>query len=569
MPPPATTSSSNSNNNIKSHHSRRPYQATWHGGNALSNWQSPHNYGGVILVVMGFSILVMAFVNLWMASYHIQITTSGTVTTSSLLQKHDGQSSQSGDDDKRMPTIRTSRMSSSFGALEQPSAQQDATITTTQVHKQVQAPHSLPPLSSLVQGFEVQPGQDVSWLLDFAIVGFPKCGTTSIMYQLQSHPQVDMFSDERCDLSYNKQALLVRDLYQSFVVPDDNNNNNNSETSTTTDTSAATLAPFRPNSNKNIDTEDSYRSRWRGLKCPADLESTPMSLPRYQEYFPHTKFIVGIRHPILWFESFYNFRLHNGFKMPPPEQLIGRCHKGMYNCCTFRSNFHIFLANLGKTKTHTPASHIADKTSNQKKKKKKNNDPNALMLDPEELQWMAPELQRSVKPQPGHLHRPVFLYDVSQLRNDNPQRSKQFLGDLQQFLGLSQPFYATEGEHDSSSIINGNDNGKDNDNNNNNLTAKILWYKPGKKPEERAADPRQAHLDAQKIDICESPRFDHLRKVLIAQAQNASHWIVHYFLQHAPNVTVSSPNHLIDTILNQEWKQDPCHERRRRQQQEQ
>jgi hypothetical protein len=39
---------------------------------------------------------------------------------------------------------------------------------------------------------------DASWLLDFSIVGFPKCGTSSIMFHLQSHPQVQIFSDERC-----------------------------------------------------------------------------------------------------------------------------------------------------------------------------------------------------------------------------------------------------------------------------------------------------------------------------------------------------------------------------------
>lgn len=403
-------------------------------------------------------------------------------------------------------------------------------------------PPELPLLSSLLDGrFSIKAGQDVSWLLNFAIVGFPKCGTTSLLYQLQQrHDQVDIFTDERCDLSYNKQALLVQDLYQNFVAVRNDSLRQSSSSPNTSITRGS-----RSNNNSS-----NYRNRFRGLKCPADLESTAMSLQRYQQFFPHTKFIVGIRHPILWFESFYNFRIHNGFPMPPPEQLVGRCRKGMYNCCTFRSNFHIFLANLGKTQIHRQSTNNSNATDNV-----------SWMLDVEELQWMAPDFQRSVKPQTGHLNRPVFLYDVSQLRPDvnHPERSQKFLSDLQHFLGLSHPFVST------------NIPPKDGSTSPTNATSTLLlpqqslseptiiWYKPGKKRGiDQGALERQAQLDAKKINICESPRFDALRQVLLEQAQNASHWIVHYFLRIAPNVTVSSRNYLIDTILNQEWKRDPC-----------
>lgn len=55
-----------------------------------------------------------------------------------------------------------------------------------------------------------------------------------------------------------------------------------------------------------------------------------------------TKFIVGIRHPILWFESFYNFRIHNKVRMPPAEELVGNCGGRMHGVCTRRGNFHFF-----------------------------------------------------------------------------------------------------------------------------------------------------------------------------------------------------------------------------------
>lgn len=116
-----------------------------------------------------------------------------------------------------------------------------------------------PPLESIVQGYRIT--GDASWLLDFSIVGFPKCGTSTLMFHLQSHPQVAMFSDERCDMSYSKQALLARDLYTNFSD------------------------------------QDGLR---RGIKCPMDLENTKLAMPNYQRYFPKTNYIVGIRHPVLW-----------------------------------------------------------------------------------------------------------------------------------------------------------------------------------------------------------------------------------------------------------------------------
>eukprot|EP00977_Amphora_coffeiformis_P010974 scaffold2614_cov132-Amphora_coffeaeformis.AAC.1 len=249
-----------------------------------------------------------------------------------------------------------------------------------------------PPLSEIVNGRNVI--GNVSWLLDFAVVGFPKCGTTSIMRHLQSHPGVAIHSDERCDLSYNNQGYLARALYRDF--PHD--------------------VPLK-----------------RGLKCPLELENNLLGMPNYRKYFPNTKFIIGgalfvltfhicvhfgasayifsavstVRNPILWFESFYNFRIHNKYPMPPAEKLIGRCIKGMFNVCTFRSRYHLFMANLGKTPL-----------SNQER---------ALFG----------KHNRIVKPTPTPV--PVFLYEVTQLSDTDPTREMQLLQDLQDFLQLEQP----------------------------------------------------------------------------------------------------------------------------------
>ena len=105
-------------------------------------------------------------------------------------------------------------------------------------------------------------------------------------------------------MSFNQQAKLIKDLYQQLPA-------------------------------------GQYT---RGLKCPMDLENPALSTRNYNQFFPQTDFIVGIRHPILWFESFYNFRVHNEFRMPPAEKLVGKCQRGWFNLCTFRSNFHIHLS---------------------------------------------------------------------------------------------------------------------------------------------------------------------------------------------------------------------------------
>jgi hypothetical protein len=43
----------------------------------------------------------------------------------------------------------------------------------------------------------------------------------------------------------------------------------------------------------------------RGYKAPMDLQ-TPLAMELIATYFPSARLFVGLRNPILWFESFYN-----------------------------------------------------------------------------------------------------------------------------------------------------------------------------------------------------------------------------------------------------------------------
>jgi hypothetical protein len=275
----------------------------------------------------------------------------------------------------------------------------DIMKTSVPLLSNVHEPIPRPPFHSIVTGRWNITG-DASWLLNFAIVGFPKCGTSTLMHHLENHDEMHVFDIERCDLTGNQQATLIRDLYHDM-----------------------------PKGSHYV----------RGIKCPQDVESTQLSIQAYQTWFPSTKFIVGVRHPILWFESFYNFRIHNHYVLPPPQQLIGPCGQGSYGCCTDRSNFHFHLSNLGKT-PFTAA----------------------------EANLMRKPLLRFRKNE-THFQAPIFLYEISQLSDPDETRAATLRKDLQNFLGLNKPI------------------------------PPFIWFKPGRNHTEESIK----KVNSRKIDICD------------------------------------------------------------------
>ena len=168
------------------------------------------------------------------------------------------------------------------------------------------AAQTYPPIDSLLSGKYNVTG-DISFLVDFAIVGFPKCGTSTMMEYLDKSPYTKVAQKERCELGTGRQAKLTRDLYMELP-------------------------------------EGTYK---RGIKCPRDLENE-FSMAGYNKYFPGVHFLVGIRHPVLWLESFYNFRVYNNNPMPPVEQLLGSCNKYSRHVCTHRARFHQYLCTVVK-----------------------------------------------------------------------------------------------------------------------------------------------------------------------------------------------------------------------------
>jgi len=161
----------------------------------------------------------------------------------------------------------------------------------------------VPRLEELVQGWNIT--GNVSFLMDFAIVGFPKTGTSTLMFYLEQYKNsIFTFRDERCELAWNQHVKLIEEMHTKY------------------------------SSNRRM-----------GIKCPGNLE-VDLALSNYKRFFPSTKFIVGLRHPILWFQSFYNFRVTNEFPMPPAEKLIGKCTRANQGVCTARAKFSEHLGKI-------------------------------------------------------------------------------------------------------------------------------------------------------------------------------------------------------------------------------
>jgi hypothetical protein len=202
---------------------------------------------------------------------------------------------------------------------------------------------------------------------------------------------------------------------------------------------------------------------------------------------------------VLWFESFYNFRIQNEFPMPLATELIGKCSKGGFNVCTFRSSFHLFLSNLQMTR-----------------------------MNQDELQLIDTDYHKSqdVFATESSCGRPkVFLYELSQLTTKDTASEMELRSALQSFLGLGRPIKP------------------------------FIWFKPGL---DHNSTEKLKLVESKKINICDD-QYDALRIVLQHQATNVSQWIRNYFV-HAPGVFVSNQVHFNEIMRS--WAEDPCLGRR-------
>lgn len=363
-------------------------------------------------------------------------------------------------------------------------AMQQLLIEERERHARMVLNYTRPPLADIVRGNNriIGPTQ---FLMDFAIVGFGKCGTSTLLYWLAQHPRIQTFHEELWDLVQQNPANLIRNYYNRLNI-----------------------GHFQ-----------------RGHKCPGEIVM-PYVLDYYRKYWPRTKLIIGVRHPVRWFESLYNFRIQNLLPeewlqgdFPHPNQLIGRCMGGMKHTCTEKGNFAYYLIRLGKQHWNTSANLQLQRGPD-----------GGLPPPPREATALEETIvgyyrkdRYSITDDVKYMPNPVFFFDVTQFSDTNATRQAQFRRDIQEFLNVPPQL------------------------------GPLLHYKPGR----QWVASEQAQRDARKIDICQA-EFVPVRKELMRLSRQNAEWMASVFL-HLPDVHVSSRDYVMHDILER-WRHDPCDE---------
>ena len=295
-------------------------------------------------------------------------------------------------------------------------------------------------------------------ILDFVIAGFAKCGTTSMESNLGYITPIPLESDV-C-------TPVHQTVYYSHM-----------------------------NWPKKYQ-EAGKEKLLRGTKCPAFIQGD--WLKEWSIHLPRTKVIVGIRHPVLWFQSFWNMQAANhllGFAGNDPYKVTKPCPnthgRGCRNgcpsnqlVCMHRGRFHNELAKLGKTR-----------------------------LTAEERELLGPEdPDGGSKLKNNKIRNDIFLYEQKMMKED------YMWDDLSNLLGLNETV-----RHDRTVTSHGKSRGLE-------------------------------------INFCDD-KYDNFRAMMMPISYNVSVWLQEFFLPLAKNesrtdVTIPRPNEFAKMV--EEYKFDPC-----------
>jgi hypothetical protein len=219
---------------------------------------------------------------------------------------------------------------------------------------------------------------EVQSTFDFVVAGFPKCGTTTLLKAFIAHNETDMSSAEKCAIASPAMpdVAVLRKLDE-------------------------TIAEMSPLPNVK-----------RSFKCPTAIYSHK-TISRMEQHSPAAKFIIGVRHPILMVQSFYNYRVteiyQRGLKeaIPSLEEIVST-RTPWKGVSLDAARFELFLMLFGKTDT-TPE-----------------NLDNLLDL---------PGYEQALRPN----NFSIFLYSLDQMDDEDEKRNTKFRSALQHYLELSVP----------------------------------------------------------------------------------------------------------------------------------
>ena len=205
--------------------------------------------------------------------------------------------------------------------------------------------------------------------LDFLLAGFPKVGTTSLLHLFDKHEETSVAPDEICQFTSDAEISKLTKVIANLPV-----------------------------------TSSSMK---RGIKCPTSVENSK-GLARLVSMNPNLKIVVGLRHPLSWFQSYYNYRITEMYdkktfvKPPAPTSLIDS--KSWRGVSVEGARFELGLMQLG-----------------------------LVELESKDLIKLGKSNKRVF---PSSLE--VFIYTIDQLEDSDEVRSSQFRGELQNFLGLTR-----------------------------------------------------------------------------------------------------------------------------------
>ena len=211
-------------------------------------------------------------------------------------------------------------------------------------------------------------------LIDFYVAGFPKCGTTSLLYAFDAHSETSISRTEYCGLDKKKYSK------------------------------DEAISHLRAHNAHHLDLASNVK---RGVKCPTTI-SDAVGLRRLSEFSPGVKILVGVRNPVRFFTSFYNYRVtemydrDERYDIPSPETLVKREWKKV---STDMARFELSLLQYNKTG-----------------------------INEHQLKKLT-DMNKSVQ----SISSRIFIYDIEQLADSDDERAANFRSDMQNFLELSEP----------------------------------------------------------------------------------------------------------------------------------
>lgn len=292
-------------------------------------------------------------------------------------------------------------------------------------------------------------------LLNFAVVDLDETVTRAVTAWLSDHPSIKMLSLDRDDSqSAHDPFRLVNAIRKSVEEGKD------------------VIRGYRV----GLDHDDEYNA--------------------LRTYWPKTKLVVVLRHPVRWFEDFCN-RYIQTIKTPLVEtnRLIGACNRLGQTICTDKADVAFSLLKLGKTmKGPSPLTR--------------------QILHENRLRQNMSGVHIPVHP------NPVFLVTWEQLTGADMDKQTKLVNDLEYFLGVRSDLPRLRLP----------------------LDERLLGTKMPKDPQTPS------------IDICES-RYLPLRKALMDISQRSAQWILDDFLA-TTTVTCSQTDWFAEHLKT--WMDDPC-----------